>query len=194
MIHENFLPRVGEPEIIGKIDVSVLKTKYAEQLSYLHDSNILLDYLEYFGEAIFKDGIFSFINPIDYEELLNNFPKLKNQSIMPFARTAMGNFYLIGEVDDENCLAFYNVQTEEYKYVDYEFSLFFKRLAANRTHMENEAYGNIEFPAVERYGPVAIDECLTFVPALVLGGSEDINHIQKVKLKENLKILAQAFS
>ncbi len=60
--------------------------------------------------------------------------------------------------------------------------------------MENEAYGKIEIPALEKYGSVEIDECLTFVPALVLGGDEDIRNIQKVKLKENLEILSQAFS
>lgn len=194
MIHDNFIERVGTPEIVGKIDVALLKTKYEEQLSYFEDSDILLDYLGHFGQAIFKNGIISFINPIEYEDLLLQFPKLKNQSIMPFAKTAMGNFYLIGEVDDETCLAFYNIHTEEYVYVDNEFSLFFKRLFANKTHMENEAYGRFEFPAVEQYGIVAIDECLAFVPTLVSGGDENIDNIQKVNLKEQLKVLAKAFS
>ena len=194
MIHENFIARVGTPEIVGKIDVAILKIRYKEQLSHFEDSEILLDYLEYFGQAIFKNGIISFINPTDYEDLLLQFPKLNNQSIMPFAKTAMGNFYLIGEVDEEICLAFYNIQTEEYVYVDYEFSLFFKRLFANKMHMEKEAQGRFEFPAAEQYGAVAIDECLAFVPALVWGGDENIDIIQKVKLKEQLQILAKAFS
>lgn len=194
MIHDNFIERVGTPEIVGKIDVALFKTKYEEQLSHFEDSDMLLDYLDHFGEAIFKNGIISFVNPIDYEDLLLQFPKLNNQSIMPFAKTAMGNFYLIGEVDEEICLAYYNIHTEEYKYVDNEFSLFFKRLFANKTHMENEAYGRFEFPAVEQYGAVAIDECLAFVPALVSGGDENIDNIQKVKLKEQLEVLAKAFS
>lgn len=194
MIHENFIERVGTPEIVGKIDVATLRTKYKEQLSHFEDSDILLDYLEHFGQAIFKNGIISFINPTDYEELLLGFPKLKNQSIMPFAKTAMGNFYLIGEVDEEICLAFYNIHTEEYVYLDDEFSHYFKRLFANKYHMESEAYGRFEFPVVEQYGSVAIDECLAFVPALVLGGEENISNIQKVKLKEQIQLLAKAFS
>lgn len=32
MIHDNFIPRVGAPEIVGKIDVALLKTRYEEQL------------------------------------------------------------------------------------------------------------------------------------------------------------------
>lgn len=194
MIHDNFIERVGTPEIVGKIDIALLKTKYEEQLSHFEDSDMLLDYLDHFGEAIFKNGIISFVNPTDYEDLLLQFPKLKNQSIMPFAKTAMGNFYLIGDVDDEICLAYYNIHTEEYVYVDNEFSLFFKRLFGNKTHMENEAYGHFEFPAVEQYGAVAIDECLAFVPTLVSGGDENIDNIQKVKLKEQLEVLVKAFS
>lgn len=66
-------------------------------------------------------------------------------------------------------------------------------MAGNKYHSETEAYGLIEIPALEKYGPVAIDECLTFVPALVHGGDEDIRNIQKVKLKANLELLANAF-
>lgn len=58
------------------------------------------------GGSVFMEGLFSFMNPLDYETLLKEFLKLKNQSIMPFAKTAMGNFYLVGEVDNEKCIAF----------------------------------------------------------------------------------------
>lgn len=92
MTHVNFIERVGTPKIVGKIDVTILRTKYKDQLSHFEDSDILLDYLEYFGQAIFKNGIVSFINPTDYEELLLGFPKLKNQSIMPFAKQPWGIF------------------------------------------------------------------------------------------------------
>jgi hypothetical protein len=194
MIHQSFINVLGQPKTIGEIDIALLKEKFEKQLSYFEDSDVLLEYLEHYGEAVFKGGFFAFINPFDYEIELKKFPKLKNQFIMPFAKTAMGNFYLIGKVDDEVCLAFYNIHTEEYKYVDDEFNLFFTTLAGSKYHREREAYGLIEIPALEKYGPVEIDECLTFVPALVLGGDEAIENIQKVKIKENLEILAQAFS
>lgn len=95
----------------------------------------------------------------------------------------MGNFYLIGEVDELTCLAHYNIHTEEYKYVDYEFSLFFKRLFASKPHMENEAYGRFEFPAVEQFGTVAIDECLAFEPALVFGGQRKHRYHSESEIK-----------
>lgn len=194
MIHPQFIERLKVPVVTGTIDTARLREDYSVLLEQFNDNELLLEYLEHYGEAVFMDGIFSFVNPFDYEELLKSFPKLKIQSIMPFARTAMGNFYLIGQVDDETCLAFYNIHTEEYKYVDYEFDLFFKQLAGSRYHMESEAYGLTEFPALETYGPVAIDECLSFMPALALGGEEQLKNIQKVNLKEQLQLLAQAFS
>lgn len=191
MLHESFKARLGEPETFGKIDLSVVKTKYAEQLSYFEDSDLLLEYLEHYGQAVFNGGVFSLIDPTDYEELLGKFTKLSNSPIMPFAKSAMGNFYLIGEVDGENCLAFYNIHTEQYSYIDDEFSMFFKRLAGNRANMESEGYGDFEFPALEKYGPLGIDECLTFVPALIHGGAESLDNIQKVNLKENLGLLSK---
>ncbi len=194
MIHEDFIDRLNEPEKISTIDIATLKIKYATQLATLIDSDVLLEYLEHYGESVFMEGLFSFINPLDYEILLKEFPKLKNQSIMPFAKTAMGNFFLIGEVDDEKCIAFYNIQTEEYIYVDNKLNRFLEGYAGSRLYMEDEWYGDIELPALDKYGPVAIDECLTFVPSLALGGDETIQNIQKVKLKENLTLLANAFS
>lgn len=107
MIHQRFSNVLGQPTIIGKIDIALLKEKFEQQLSHFEDSAVLLDYLEHYGEAVYQEGFFAFINPMDYEIPLKKFPKLKAQSILPFAKTAMGNFYLIGEVDDEVCLAYY---------------------------------------------------------------------------------------
>lgn len=194
MIHQSFSNVLGEPKTIGKIDIALLKRKFEKQLSHFEDSDVLLEYLGHYGQAVFKKGFFAFINPLDYEVGLRKFPKLRGQLIMPFAKTAMGNFYLIGEVDDEVCLAFYNIHTEEYKYVDCEFTLFFTTLAGSEYHRESEAYGLIELPALEKYGPVEIDECLIFLPALVHGGEEDIKNIQKAYIREHIEILARAFS
>lgn len=195
MIHEEFTDRLNESEKIGIIDILTLKAKYAELLAALPDSHVLLEYLEHYGESVFMGGLFSFINPTDYETLLKEFPKLRHKSIMPFAKTAMGNFYLIGEDDDDEIsINFYNIQTEEYIYVDNKLNRFLEGYAGSRIYMEDEWYGDKELPALDKYGPVAIDECLTFVPALVLGGDENIDTIQKVKLKENMQLLAQAFS
>ncbi|RZJ71750.1 T6SS immunity protein Tdi1 domain-containing protein [Flavobacterium sp.] len=191
MIHESFIQRLGSPETVRKIDTAVLKERYAALLDYFEDSDVLLEYLDHYGEAVFKDGLLSLTNPEDYEALLKNFPKLSSHPILPFARTAMGNFYLIGEIDDETCIAFYNIHTESYLYVNDDFSFFFKRLAGNKPNMEDEAYGLMEFPALEKYGPIGIDECLTFLPALLHGGAETLENIQKVNLKENLEILAK---
>ncbi len=92
MIHQSFIKVLGQPKIIGEIDTNKLKTIFFEQLSNFKDSNILLEYLGHYGISIFKGGLFSFVNPFDYENELKKFPKLKDQSIMPFAKTAMGNF------------------------------------------------------------------------------------------------------
>lgn len=194
MIHQSFINVLGQPKKISDINILQVKNTFSEQLSHFKDSNILLEYLEHYGVALFQDGFIAFINPMEYEIPLKMFPKLRNQSIMPFAKTPMGNFFLIGEVDDLHCLAFYNIQTEEYLYVDDEFDLFFSSLAGSKYFRETDCYGAIEIPALQKHGAVAIDECLTFIPALVYGGDEDNNNIQKVNLNETIQTLAKAFS
>ena len=59
------------------------------------------------------------------------------------------------------------------------------------TFWNRECYGKFELKAIEKYGSLNYDECYTFVPALALGGDEKIGNLQKVKIKENLEILAQ---
>jgi hypothetical protein len=45
--------------------------------------------------------------------------------------------------------------------------------------------------ALERLGYCAYDECYGYFPALALGGSEKVENLQKVKLREHLSLLFQ---
>lgn len=41
------------------------------------------------------------------------------------------------------------------------------------------------------YGPLAAHECFGFVPALALGGSEDLSCVRKVDMRVHLSLLSQ---
>ncbi len=54
-----------------------------------------------------------------------------------------------------------------------------------------EFYGEIESPVIEKFGPIAHDEAAVFVPALALGGNEDVENMEVQKLLPHLMILSQ---
>ncbi len=47
-------------------------------------------------------------------------------------------------------------------------------------------------PALKQLGELAFDECYGYVPLLGLGGSEKVENLQKVKIKEHISIVSQA--
>ena len=47
------------------------------------------------------------------------------------------------------------------------------------------------FLALEKYGAVQYDEAFGYVPLLGLGGSEKIENLDKVKIKEHIFLISQ---
>lgn len=45
--------------------------------------------------------------------------------------------------------------------------------------------------AVEKIGKLEHDECFGYVPLLGLGGSEKINNVSKVKIREHIELISQ---
>ena len=45
--------------------------------------------------------------------------------------------------------------------------------------------------AVAKHGELAYDECFGFVPLLALGGSKDVEHMDKVKVLEHICLMYQ---
>ena len=45
--------------------------------------------------------------------------------------------------------------------------------------------------AIKRYGIPSFDECLGYVPLLGLGGTEDVDNLQRVKLKEHIYLITE---
>ena len=45
--------------------------------------------------------------------------------------------------------------------------------------------------AIQRWGALNFDQCFAYVPLLGLGGSADVEHLRKAKLKEHIALIAQ---
>nr|WP_313532986.1 T6SS immunity protein Tdi1 domain-containing protein [Sphingobacterium athyrii] len=56
---------------------------------------------------------------------------------------------------------------------------------------EELSLGNYQ-PAKEKLGQVEADECYANVPLLGIRGAENVENLQRVKLREHISIVAQA--
>ncbi len=56
---------------------------------------------------------------------------------------------------------------------------------------DSNNYGDLFEPAYHRLGPLAPDEMYGFVPAVMLGGPNTLEHLAKLKAVEHLTLLSQ---
>ena len=57
--------------------------------------------------------------------------------------------------------------------------------------VESNDYGDLFQPAMKKLGTLRHDEMYGFVPALMFGGPDTLDHLEKVKAVEHLTLLSQ---
>lgn len=144
------------------------------------------------GFSSYKNSLLWLVNPDEYTQLGRRFPNISDTAIV-FARTIVGNLFIFDKLTIGDSILYLNVHKGERKIISTSFETFFAFDIPAENFWKRECYGKIELKVIEKLGPVKLDECLTFVPALALGGSESIANMQKVKIKEHLEILAQLY-
>ncbi len=165
----------------------------------------LLSYWEEFGFCGYGEGLFWMVNPAEYEEILElwlkNTPLWEQENYDVIARTAFGELFVLGDKSGDTT-----------KINSYEHSILPTTIPSKLpTKEEKERFigifiSNIDKEyvdafdkdekllfkkALKKLGKLEADEMYAFVPAPALGGVADLKHLQKVKLQEQLSILAQ---
>ena len=146
----------------------------------------LVEIWEKQGLGIFLDGYLKLINPDDYIEFVKE-TFFDGDNEIPIGISAFG------DVITWHKGAY--VAILEYKCEDVDI------LIKNFKHflmVLNDDYflgKKFEIPlykkAIEKFGPLEYDECFGFVPILPLGGKKDVEHMDKVKVREHLYLLVQ---
>ncbi len=144
------------------------------------------------GLCSYKGGLFSFINPDEFNGVARSFPDVSDQAIV-FAKTATGCLFLWEQFSFGRCITFLNVHHQTNEVIANDFDMLLEWNLCATSFWEEDCYGEIELEVIEKYGPLAYDECFAFVPALALGGDESLANMQKVKVKEHLEMLAQLY-
>lgn len=139
-----------------------------------------------YGFGSFFDGYLRVINPDDYKELLNDTYFRGNISVPVFV-TAFGD---ILTWEENRYMRIVKYKNGINKGMASGFDFFWKDL---ETGVFNERFFDIKKykEAVNRIGNLNFDECFGYVPLLGLGGSERVENLKKVKIREHIELIAQ---
>lgn len=156
-----------------------------------------LGYWQEHGWCGYGGGLFWLVNPQDYEDVVaywlsgTHFEARDTYHLI--ARSAFGDLYLWGE-DTGSVLT---IAAYHSRYLDGAYS-------SGDEERDNKIHGLLMWlmteciyfddlfePARERLGTLAADEMYGFVPALMLGGSDSLERLEKLKAVEHLVLLAQ---
>lgn len=157
----------------------------------------LLAYWAEQGWCGYADGLFWTVDPQEYEPVVHAWigetPLMEQDVYHIIARSAFGELYFWGEETGYSLEVFapgsFGIPMSSAlarEDMDFEVQLFFGVL--DRKTMDVE---NMFDQAVDKLGRLQHDEMYGFVPAVALGGTMTIDHLQKVKTIPHLVLLAQ---
>ncbi|WEF32822.1 GAD-like domain-containing protein [Pseudoduganella chitinolytica] len=194
-----FLEQMGPAIDVNNVPPSTIE-RYRGKLP-----NQLLTYWEEHGWSGYADGLFWTVNPQEYEPVLEAWigdsPFMEQDAYHIIGRTAFGGLYFWGEntgnslqVLPWDALAFPSAGAAPYIAAgrgEEAMSWFFSTLERADFELEDDNQRPLFTPALRKLGRLKRGEMYGFVPALALGGTATIDHLQKVQAVEHLVILAQ---
>ena len=166
--------------------------------------DLLLTYWQDEGRSGYGNGLFWFVDPEEYEDLvdewLENSPLEQIDAFHAIARSAFGDLFLCGERTGRsvtvNCPihAIFAQQNRLGKKSKEELDMSiraFVGMSRDRCDFKDEDGRPLFDRALAKLGPLAPDEMYGFEPALVAGGKMRLENLRKVKLDQHLTILRQ---
>ncbi|MDU8431152.1 GAD-like domain-containing protein [Pseudomonas syringae pv. actinidifoliorum] len=186
-----FLKTFGGP--VGRQEVP--KSSIERYKGKLPD--LLLHYWSEHGWCGYGEGIFWMVNPQEYEGVTASWiqgTEFENQDTYHLiARSAFGELYFWGEETGASlkitsivsrCTTFISSLPKDQ--MDKRFQNFL--LSAE---VEYNDFDNLFQPAKKTLGTLSCDEMYGFVPAIMLGGSDALDNLKKVRSVEHLVFLSQ---
>jgi hypothetical protein len=190
-VFARFIEKFGEPIDRQEVPVSSIE-RYRGKLP-----TQLLEYWAEHGWCGYGEGVFWLVNPQEYEGVVaswiegTKFEALDNYYLI--ARSAFGHMHFWGEktgasLTITSCLSRYTTHTSIFsgEQLNKELQNF---LLSTEVRYNN--YGDFFKPAMKKLGPLRHDEMYGFVPALMFGGPDTLDHLEKVKAVEHLTLLSQ---
>jgi hypothetical protein len=190
-VFARFIEKFGGPVDRQEVPVSSIE-RYRDKLP-----NQLLEYWAEHGWCGYGDGIFWIVNPQEYEGVVASWIEgttFEERDIYHLiARSAFGDLYLWGEktgasLKITSVLSRYTTHTSIFTGEQMDKGL--RNFMLSR-EVDSNNYGDMFKPAKKKLGALRSDEMYGFIPALMFGGPDTLDHLEKVKAVEHLILLSQ---
>ncbi|MEZ4778649.1 MAG: DUF1851 domain-containing protein [Flavobacteriaceae bacterium] len=175
-----FIEKFGQGSKIREVDTSKIEKLQPNALPEI------ITLLKEDGVSSYMNGFFWTLDPNEYLEFINEWLQADDICI-PFARTALADLFFVhrGEI----MILHSNKGFLDYTspYVEW----FFNRFLTDEPYLIEHFSYNL-YQKLPNKESLSHDECFGFTPLLSLGGSENVENLSKVKMREYLDIVAKA--
>ena len=135
---------------------------------------------EEYGFGEYGNGFLKVVDPRDYMDSLYTWLGKQDFSKIPIMVSAFGDIFYFRKLEnDENDVSMLNIHYRQIEVCTYSYQEFFDSYILDERIKENVLRRTLYEQAVNKLGPISFEECFFFVPALAIGGAEDIKYVQK---------------
>lgn len=167
-------------KINSKVDSEIIN-KYKEVLP-----KKLISVWENYGFGCVLNGYLKVINPDEYQTVIDMSYFRANVST-PIFVTAFGD---IITWEENRYIRMVKYKNGTFKGISSGFDFFWED--ANTDYFCKEFFELDKYnKAISKLGKLEYDECFGYVPLLGLGGSEKVENLKKVKIKEHIELITQ---
>lgn len=198
--HEDFqylIEKFGDPECLRTLDEQEIE-RFRDRIP-----ESLLTFWEHYGICEFWGGLLRLCHPDDMRGILRlafgNDPELDPERCHVVAHNAFGELYIWSELFQRLFLDLVDLdlrgrvlEEPSRRIEDEDRAVAFLFAGEKRDFDRYDQHGKLLFSRCRsRLGALEADECYGFVPALLVGGEDDISNMRRVKAREHFAILAQ---
>jgi hypothetical protein len=131
-------------------------------------------------------GYIKIVNPKMFEEILKE-TYFRSKESIPIMVTGFGD---IITWEKNKYVGIVKYRKGKVNIVSASFKYFFQNLL-EESFLEEDLEWKPYIEAIDNYGKLEYDECFGYVPLLGLGGSEKVENLRKVKIREHIELITQ---
>jgi len=164
----------------NKVDVKIIE-KYKNKLP--HE---LISEWKIYGFGSILNGYIKIINPDEYRAV-TDMSYFRSNVAIPIMVTGFGD---IITWEENNYIGMIDYKRGDVNIIASGFEFFFDDLKTDyylNKYFELNKYNE----AVAKWGELEYDQCFGYVPLLSLGGSEKVENLDKVKIREHIELITQ---
>lgn len=133
-----------------------------------------------YGFGSYGDGIIKVINPLEYMNSLYAWLGKKDFTKIPLFITAFGDIYYYRQLTPtENDISLLDIHHRKITVCGYSYQEFFTKYIIDENVIKKDLKKDLFIESKNTIGEINSKEIYFFVPALILGGGENIKYVKK---------------